>query len=75
MLSERDFKLIEKEIENHLCDETETNPYPIFNREQGYQIYNGTDLKMVMDKVKAGIKSAKKKIEEEWREEDEQADY
>lgn len=75
MLNAQDFKLIEKEIEKHLCDKTEANPYPIFNREQGYQIYNGTDLQMVMDKVKAGIEAAKSKIEKEWEEEDEQADH
>lgn len=53
---------IKKEILRHLCDEFDGN-YPIFNREAGYQIYNGTDLSMVMDKVAGGLKAAQRKIE------------
>ena len=42
------------------------NNQAIFNKKEGYQIFNGTDLEMVMDAVTKGIDFAKEEINQDW---------
>ena len=63
-MTNKELQVIKKEIIRYLCDEFKGNEQPLFDRERGFQNYNGTDLTMVMDKVVKGLKSAQEKIRE-----------
>jgi len=60
----KQMQLIKNEILHYLCDDFKNNQ-AIFDRKEGYQVFNGTDLKMVMDKVVGGLKSAQRKLKVE----------
>ena len=60
-MNNKELQIIKKEILHYLADDFKDNQ-AIFDREYGYQIFNGTDLDMVMDKVAAGLYSAKNKL-------------
>lgn len=60
-MNNKELQIIKKEILHYLADDFKDNQ-AIFDREYGYQIFNGTDLDMVMDKVVAGLYSAKNKL-------------
>lgn len=57
----KDRNVIKEEILHYLCDDFPGNQ-AIFNKKEGYQVFNGTDLTMVMDKVSAGLKSAQRRL-------------
>lgn len=63
MMNNKEIKIIKNEILHYLTDDFKENQ-AIFNKKEGWQIFNGTDLSMVMDKVVAGLYSAKKIIDE-----------
>lgn len=63
-MNKKEMKLVKKEILKYLTEDFKNNT-AIFNKEKGYQIFNGTDLEMVMDKVVGGIYSAKRILDEE----------
>ena len=60
-MNNKELQIIKKEILHYLTDDFKGNQ-AIFDRKEGYQIFNGTDLDMVMDKVVAGLYSAKNKL-------------
>lgn len=60
-MNNKELQIIKKEILHYLADDFKDNQ-AIFDREYGYQKFNGTDLDMVMDKVVAGLYSAKNKL-------------
>ena len=62
-MTNKEVQIIKNEILHYLCDDWEQNQ-AIFNRKEGYQVFNGTDLTMVMDKVVCGLKSAQDIINE-----------
>lgn len=62
-ITNKDIQVIKKEILKYLTEDFKKNQ-AIFNKEKGYQIFNDTDLEMVMDKVIGGLYSAKKIINE-----------
>ena len=55
-MTKKEVQILKKEILKYLCDDFKDNQ-AIFNREEGYQVFNGTDLDMVMDKVVSGLYS------------------
>ena len=62
-ITNKELQIIKKEILKYLTEDFKKNQ-AIFNKEKGYQIFNDTDLEMVMDKVVGGLYSAKKIINE-----------
>lgn len=60
-ITNKEIQIIKKEILHYLTDDFRNNQ-AIFNKIEGWQVFNGTDLSMVMDKVVAGLYSAKNKI-------------
>lgn len=58
-MNNKELQIIKKEILHYLADDFKHNQ-AIFDRKEGYQVFSGTDLDMVMDKVVAGLYSAKK---------------
>ena len=62
-MNKKELQIIKKEILHYLTDDFKDNQ-AIFDKKEGWQIFNGTDLDMVMDKVVGGLYSAKKKLEE-----------
>ena len=60
-MTNKELQLIKKEILHYLVDDFRGNQ-AIFDEKEGWQVFNGTDLSMVMDKVVSGLYSAKKKI-------------
>lgn len=62
-ITNKELQIIKKEILKYLTKDFKKNQ-AIFNKEKGYQIFNDTDLEMVMDKVVGGLYSAKKIINE-----------
>lgn len=60
-MKNKELQIIKKEILKYLTEDFKNNQH-IFDKEKGYAVYNGTDLKMVMDKVVNGLYSAKKII-------------
>ena len=60
-MTTKELQIIKKEILHYLTDDFKGNQ-AIFNKKEGWQVFNGTDLSMVMDKVVAGLYSAKKKL-------------
>ena len=63
-MTKKDLQILKEEILKYLCDDFKGNQ-AIFNREKGYQIFNDTDLTMVMDKVVSGLYKGMSKINEE----------
>lgn len=62
-ITNKEIQTIKKEILHYLTDDFRGNQ-AIFNKQKGWQVFNETDLEMVMDKVISGLYSAKKKINE-----------
>lgn len=62
-MNNKELQIIKQEILHYLTDDFRGNQ-AIFNKKEGWQVFNGTDLSMVMDKVVGGLYSAKKKINE-----------
>lgn len=60
-MTNKEFQIIKKEILHYLCDDFHNNQ-AIFDRKEGWQVFGGTDLTMVMDKVVNGLKAAQAKI-------------
>ena len=58
-MDNKQLQVIKKEILHYLTDDFKDNQ-AIFDKKEGWQVFNGTDLDMVMDKVVAGLYSAKK---------------
>ena len=58
-MDNKQLQIIKKEILHYLTDDFGDNQ-AIFDKKEGWQVFNGTDLDMVMDKVVAGLYSAKK---------------
>lgn len=56
-LSNKEVLLIKEKILHCLADDFKGNQ-AIFNRQKGWQVFTGTDLEMVMDKVIKGLKFA-----------------
>ena len=56
-LSNKDVLLIKEKILHCLADDFKGNQ-AIFDRKGGWQVFNGTDLSMVMDSVVKGLKFA-----------------
>ena len=50
--------IIKKKIVKCLTEDFKGNQ-AIFDKEEGFQVFNGTDLDMVMDKVVKGLEMAK----------------
>ena len=63
-MTKKDLQILKEEILKYLCDDFKGNQ-AIFNREKGYQIFNDTDLTMVMEKVVSGLHKGMSKINEE----------
>ena len=62
-MNNKELQIIKQEILHYLTDDFRGNQ-AIFNKKEGWQVFNGTDLYMVMDKVVGGLYSAKKKIKD-----------
>lgn len=60
-MDNKQLQIIKKEILHYLTDDFENNQ-AIFDKKEGWQVFNGTDLDMVMDKVVGGLYSAKRKL-------------
>jgi len=58
---ERNF--IKKKILKCLTEDFDGNQ-AIFNKKEGWQVFNGTDLEMVMEKVVKGLEFAKQELNE-----------
>lgn len=67
--TEENRQAIKEKIMHYLCDDFPGNT-AIFDRERGYQVFNGTDLSMVIEKIEKGIQSAQVKLGEEIEETD-----
>ena len=63
-ITKKQIRVLKKEILRYLCEDFNKNK-AIFNKKQGYAIYIGTDLEMVMDKVVGGLYSGADKINKE----------
>ena len=63
-ITNKEIQVIKKEILKYLTEDFKKNQ-AIFNKEKGYQIFNDTDLEMVMDKVVGGLYSAKRILNNE----------
>ena len=60
-MTSKELKIIKKEILKYLTEDFKDN-VAIFDKEEKWQVFNGTDLTMVMEKVVNGLYSAKKII-------------
>ncbi|MBO7615083.1 MAG: hypothetical protein J6T15_05245 [Bacilli bacterium] len=60
-MTKKEIKILKEEILKYLCEDFKGNQ-AIFNKQYGWQVFNGTDLTMVMDKVVGGLYSGMKKI-------------
>lgn len=60
-LSNKDVLLIKEKILHCLVDDFKGNQ-AIFGRKEGWQVFNGTDLSMVMDSVVKGLKFAQSEL-------------
>lgn len=63
-MTKKELQIIKKEILKYLCEDFKGNQ-AIFNKQHGWQVFNDTDLEMVMDKVVAGLYSSMKIINKE----------
>jgi hypothetical protein len=57
-LTNKERNLIKKKILNCLTEDFKNNQ-AIFDKQYGFQVFNDTDLNMVMDKVVKGLEMAK----------------
>lgn len=65
MITKKDIKPIKKAILHYLCDDWNNHKrgkahdenQSIFNRQEGWQVFDETDLDMVMEKVVKGLSS------------------
>jgi hypothetical protein len=62
-MTNKERNLIKKKILKCLTEDFNGNQ-AIFNKEVGRQVFNGTDLDMVMDKVVKGLEMAKYELNE-----------
>ena len=53
-INDEQYRMLKKNIIHHL-----TNEFGIFNKEEGWARYNGTDLEMVMDRVTFALSKSK----------------
>jgi len=53
-MTNKELQQIKKEILRYLCEDFPDNQ-AIFDKREGWQVFNGTDLTMVMDKVVGGL--------------------
>lgn len=60
-MTKKEIQILKKEILKYLCEDFKDNQ-AIFNKKEGWQVFNGTDLSMVMDKVVGGLYSGMEKI-------------
>lgn len=60
-MTKQQINIIKKEILKYLTEDFKNNQ-AIFDQTEGYQIFSGTDLDMVMEKVTTGLKSANYKL-------------
>lgn len=60
-MTSKELQIIKKEILKYLTEDFKDN-VAIFDKEERWQVFNGTDLTMVMEKVVNGLYSAKKII-------------
>ena len=60
-ITKKDLQILKKEILRYLCEDFRGNQ-AIFNKQYGWQVFNDTDLSMVMDKVVSGLYSGMDKI-------------
>lgn len=60
-MNNKELQIIKKEILHYLADNFKGNQ-AIFDRKEGWQVFSEIDLDMVMDKVVAGLYSAKNKL-------------
>lgn len=63
-MTKKDLQILKKEILRYLCDDFLDNQH-IFDMEDGFQVYNDTDLTMVMEKVVKGLYSGMEIINRE----------
>ena len=63
-MTKKDLQILKEEILKYLCEDFGRNQ-AIFNKERGYQVFNDTDLTMVMEKVVSGLYSGMSRINEE----------
>lgn len=57
-MTNKERNLIKKKILNCLTEDFKNNQ-AIFDKQYGFQVFNDTDLNMVMDKVVKGLEMAK----------------
>jgi len=57
-MTNKERNLIKKKIVKCLTEDFKNNQ-AIFDKKEGWQVFNGTDLDMVMDKVVKGLEMAK----------------
>lgn len=55
-MTKKELQILKKEILRYLCEDFKGNQ-AIFNKKEGWQVFNDTDLYMVMDKVVSGLYS------------------
>ncbi len=60
-MNNKQLQIIKKNILKYLTEDFKGNQ-AIFDKEEGWQVFNGTDLEMVMDKVVAGLYESKKEL-------------
>ena len=60
-MDNKELQIIKKEILHYLVDDFKDNQ-AIFDKKEGWQVFNDTDLDMVMEKVVGGLYAAKKKL-------------
>lgn len=60
-MTNKERNLIKKKILKCLTEDFKNNQ-AIFDKKEGWQVFNGTDLDMVMDKVVKGLEMAKHEL-------------
>ena len=60
-MTNKERNIIKKMIVKCLTEDFKGNQ-AIFNKQEGWQVFNGTDLEMVMDKVVKGLEMGKYEI-------------
>lgn len=61
ILTNKELLICKEKILKCLTEDFNRNQ-AIFNKKEGWQVFNGTDLEMVMDKVVKGLKFAQSEI-------------
>ena len=60
-MTNKELALIKEKILKCLTEDFQNNQ-AIFDKKEGWQVFNGTDLEMVMDKVVKGLKFAQTEL-------------